>query len=83
MLELRPVKTSLVWRIRELKEERAKFLHLVDSLVVLLALSRGRSSSRKLRRILAKIAALLLASALHGTWGYIDTHCGGLSARNC
>ena len=74
VLELRAVKTSLAWRIRELKEQRTRFLHLVDSLVVLHALSRGRSSSQKLRRTLAKISALLLASGLHGTWGYIDTH---------
>ena len=74
VLELRAVKTSLAWRIRELKEERTRFLHLADSLVVLHALSRGRSSSRKLRRSLAKISAMLLASGLQGTWGYIDTH---------
>lgn len=48
-LELRAVKTAVVWRIRELQETKTKFLHLVDSLVVLHALSRGRSSSRKLR----------------------------------
>ena len=72
-LELRAVKTALVWRIKELQESDAKFLHLVDSLVVLHALSRGRSSSRKLRRTLAKISALMLASGLHGAWGYIDT----------
>ena len=74
VLELRAVKTLLAWRIRELKEQRSRFLHLVDSLVVLHALSRGRSSSRKLRRTLAKISAMLLASGLQGTWGYIDTH---------
>ena len=72
-LELRAVKTALVWRIKELQEHGRKCLHLVDSLVVLHALSRGRSSSRKLRRTLAKISALLLASGLHVAWGYIDT----------
>ena len=72
-LELRAVKTALVWRIKELQESNSKCLHLVDSLVVLHALSRGRSSSRKLRRTLAKISALLLASGLHVAWGYIDT----------
>ena len=72
-LELRAVKTALVWRIKELQESGSKCLHLVDSLVVLHALSRGRSSSRKLRRTLAKISALLLASGLHVAWGYIDT----------
>ena len=50
-----------------------RFVHLVDSLVVLRALSRGRSSSRKLRRTLAKIGALLLASGSVGAWSYVDT----------
>ena len=72
-LEMRAVKTALVWRIKELQEYGTRCLHLVDSLVVLHALSRGRSSSRKLRRTLAKISALLLASGLHVAWGYIDT----------
>ena len=73
-LELRAVKTSLVWRIKELREGPVRFVHLVDSLVVLHALSRGRSSSRKLRRTLAKISALLLASGSVGAWSYVDTH---------
>ena len=72
-LELRAVKTAVTWHIRELQESGTKFLHLVDSLVVLHALSRGRSSNRKLRRTLAKISALMLASGLHPAWGYIDT----------
>ena len=71
-LELRAVKTSLVWRIKELREGPVRFVHLVDSLVVLQ--SRGRSSSRKLRRTLAKISALLLASGSVGAWSYVDTH---------
>ena len=73
-LELRAVKTSLIWRIKELHEGPVRFVHLVDSLVVLHALSRGRSSSRKLRRTLARIGALLLASGSVGAWSYVDTH---------
>ena len=73
-LELRAVKTSLIWRIKELNEGPVRFVHLVDSLVALHALSRGRSSSRKLRRTLAKIGALLLASGSVGAWSYVDTH---------
>ena len=49
-LELRAVKTAIVWRLKELEEGACRFLHLIDSLVVLHALSRGRSSSRRLRR---------------------------------
>ena len=73
-LELRAVKTALVWRLKELEESSCRFLHLIDSLVVLHALSRGRSSSRRLRRTLCRIGALQLAGGLVGAWGYVDTH---------
>ena len=73
-LELRAVKTALVWRLKELEESSCRFLHLIDSLVVLRALSRGRSSSRRLRRTLCRIGALQLAGGLVGVWGYVDTH---------
>ena len=73
-LELRAVKTAIVWRLKELEEKERRFLHLVDSLVVLHALSRGRSSSRRLRRTLCRIGALQLAGGLVGIWGYVDTH---------
>ena len=51
----------------------ARFLHLVDSLVVLHALARGRSSSRKLRSTLSRINALLLCSSKQALWGYVST----------
>ena len=73
-LELRAVKTAVVWRLKELEEKECRFLRLVDSLVVLHALSRGRSSSRRLRRTLCRIGALQLAGGLVGVWGYVDTH---------
>ena len=73
-LELRAVKTAIVWRLKELEEGACRFLHLIDVLVVLRALSRGRSSSRRLRRTLCRIGALQLASGLVGVWAYVDTH---------
>ena len=59
-LELRAVLTTLKWRVQHKKQVGVRFLHLVDSLVVLHALSRGRSSSKKLRSTLSRINALLL-----------------------
>ena len=64
-LELRAVLTTLTWRFERMKERNCRFIHLVDSLVVLHALSRGRSSSRKLRRPLCQINSLLLAADAH------------------
>lgn len=72
-LEMRAVLTSLKWRVLHRKQTRTRFLHLVDSLVVLHALTRGRSSSRKLRSTLSRINALLLCSSNQALWGYVST----------
>ena len=74
ILELRSVLTTIKWRCEQLLEQDARCIHLVDSLVVLHALTRGRSSSRKMRRTLMRINSYLLASGLQPLWGYVDTH---------
>ena len=73
VLELRAVFTTLRWRIGKKGMLRQRWLHLVDSLVCLRSLARGRSSSRKLRRTLLRINALLLASGTQGLWAYVHT----------
>ena len=72
-LELRAVLTTLLWRLERRRQKHCKFIHLVDSLVVLHALSRGRSSSRKLRRPLSQINSLLLAVDAHPVWACVST----------
>ena len=72
-LEMRAVLTAIRWRLERLKKTRLKFVHLVDSLVVLHALSRGRTSSKKLRRTVLRINALLLATRSQSVWGYVHT----------
>ena len=72
-LELRAVYTTLRWRIGKKGWLQNRFVHLVDSLVCLHCLARGRSSSRKLRRTLMKINALLLASGSQAHWAYAHT----------
>ena len=74
VLELRAVLTGVKWRVERLRQLDIRCLHLVDSLVVLHALSRGRSSSRKKRRTLVRLNAFLLASGLQRVWAYVDTH---------
>eukprot|EP00438_Fugacium_kawagutii_P004168 Skav224689 [mRNA] locus=scaffold3171:104306:107602:+ [translate_table: standard] len=74
VLELRAAMTAIRYRIEELGEQDCRCVHLVDSLVVLHSLARGRSSSRKLRRTLMRINSLLLVSGLQPTWAYVDTH---------
>ena len=72
-LELRAVLTSLRWRLERHKKVQIKFVHLLDSLVGMHSLSRGRSSSRRLRRTILRINALLLATRSQGVWTYVHT----------
>ena len=72
-LEMRAILTSLKWRICHQHHFKCRFIHLTDSLVCLHSLTRGRSSSRKLRRAISRINALLLASSSQGVWSYVHT----------
>lgn len=72
-LELRAILTSVKWKIWRCKRVGMRFLHLTDSLVCLHALTRGRSSSRRLRPIIMQLNSYLLAADLHPLWGYIHT----------
>eukprot|EP00438_Fugacium_kawagutii_P012216 Skav203377 [mRNA] locus=scaffold3573:2116:5712:- [translate_table: standard] len=73
VLELRAALTALRWRIEKQEIVHSKFVHLLDSLVCLHALSRGRSSSRKLKRTLLRMNALILATDNHVVWAYVHT----------
>ena len=73
VLEMRAVLCSLRWRLERQHKVHIKFVHLVDSQVCLHALSRCRSSSRKLRRTLLRINSLLLATGSHVLWTYVHT----------
>ena len=72
-LELQATLTTLQWRLQRKRHVQCRFLHLTDSLVTLHSLTRGRSSSRKLRPILSKINALLLACDVRPIWAYVST----------
>lgn len=72
-LELRAILTTLKWRIIHKQHLKTRMIHLTDSLVCLHALTRGRSSSKRLRRTLCRINALLLASSSQAVWAYIHT----------
>lgn len=73
VLELRAVLATIKWRVEKRHNFNLKFVHLVDSLVVLHALSRGRSSSKKMRRTILRTNAYLLASNNSGVWTYVHT----------
>ena len=73
VLEMRAVLCALRWRLEKQHHVAIKMVHLVDSQVCLHALSRGRSSSRKLRRTLSRINSLLLATGSQVLWTYVHT----------
>ena len=73
VLEARAVLTTVKRRVSQHKQTNIRCVHLVDNLVVLHALTRGRSSSRKMRRTMMRISAYLLASGLQPVWAYVDT----------
>ena len=72
-LELRAILATLRWRLEHQLHLGVRFVHLTDSMVCLHALARGRSSSRKLRRTMSRMNALLLAGHVHPFWGYVHT----------
>eukprot|EP00438_Fugacium_kawagutii_P014973 Skav234175 [mRNA] locus=scaffold572:355170:357318:- [translate_table: standard] len=61
-LEMRAILTTLRWRLEHQHQYATRFIHLTDSLVCLHAVCRGRSSSRKLRRTMAKLNAMVLVA---------------------
>lgn len=73
VLEMRAVLNALRWRLERKGQTQIKFVHMVDSLVCLHSLTRGRSSSRKLRRTLLRINSLLLATGAQVVWAYVHT----------
>jgi hypothetical protein len=53
------------WRIKHLKEHELRVFHLTDSYICMSIISKGRTSSAMLKRLLARLAALLLAFDLY------------------
>ena len=72
-LELRACLACLRWRLEHLRNHDCRILHLTDSLVCLRSMTRGRTSSRRLRRTLCRINSLLLAHNVIGLWGYVTS----------
>ena len=60
-LEMRMIFQSVVWKCRQLKAVSRRWLHLTDSMVSLLILSKGRTSSRMLQPLANKVGAFQLA----------------------
>lgn len=72
-LELRAILLTLRWRALHLKESNVRFSHLTDSYVCMSIVSKGRTSSVALRRVLRKVAAWLLAYNLQMTLVHVES----------
>ncbi len=73
VLELQAVVHSMQWRLRKLSGFRSRVLHLVDNQVVASVITKGRSSSYRLKRALQKLTALVVAGELRLAIGYVAT----------
>ena len=69
-LELRAVLSALKWRTRKQGSLHQIGLHLIDSQVCLLALAKGRSTSRPLNGLLRRVGAVKLASSRSSVYAH-------------
>lgn len=72
VLEMRMILHSLLWKVRKVSCLNKRWLHLEDSMVCLLILTKGRTSSRMLQPLSRQIGAIQLATGsqlLHGHVG--------------
>eukprot|EP00435_Cladocopium_sp_Y103_P066484 s548_g28.t1 len=72
VLEARAVLTTIKWQVSQRQQVNLRCVHLVDSLVVLHALTRTFLFQKDERTVM-RISAYLLASGLQPIWAYVDT----------
>jgi hypothetical protein len=71
--ESRALLVAVRYRTRILSELNKRAVHLVDSLVTMFALAKGRSSATDIIRILRRTNALILMGGLTMCVGYVST----------
>lgn len=71
VLEMHALYQTVVWRMKTDRLWGRRFVHLVDSQVVLGVATKGRTSSRKLENILRKYNLLLLAVHTYPILGWV------------
>lgn len=72
LLEMRMILHAILWKTRKVSAVNKRWLHLEDSMVCLLILTKGRTSSRMLQPVVRQIGAIQLAMGaqlLHGHVG--------------
>ena len=73
LLELRAFLAAIQWRTRSKANVRTRGLQMMDSLVVLGAVAKGRSPSPALAPVLTRVNALMLAASYCALVGWVRT----------
>ena len=73
VLECESALMALRWRARAVPRLFRVFLHLLDSMVNIGALSKHRSSSRQLNKVVRAYSALELAMGARGVYGFTSS----------
>ncbi len=71
VLELEALYQSIRWRVSGGRSFSKRLLHLVDSQVVLGVAAKGRSSSKKLNKVVKKLNVLLLGAHVYLLLGWV------------
>ena len=73
LLELLACLKTFMWRSRSTRFHAVRAMHLLDSQVCLAVLTKGRSSSRQINRILQRFSSLILACEIFPLFAYIKS----------
>jgi len=73
LLEAPALLNALRWRAHGTNFVNSRFIHLLDSQVVLGALNRSRSPSLNLNRVICRINAHILAASAKAIYAYVPT----------
>ena len=71
VLELQALLGAFRWRARRREGLSGRVIHFCDSQVAIAAACKGRSSSRRLHRLLCRLSALVLATSCHPFYTYV------------
>lgn len=72
-LELRAIIHAIEWRVRHLQEASLRVFHLTDSYIAMSVISKGRSSSKMLKPLLARLAAILMAHDIYLVISHVES----------
>ena len=73
VLEMEALLLSVKHQVERLKSHDCRIFHITDSYICMSIVSKGRSSSKQLLRVLRRLAATLLAHGLHLVIAHVES----------